>query len=248
MEVEMEAKQLLDRINWRTGGALLILMAGVVLFWNTWAVYPLKILVVFFHELSHGLAAWVTGGSIERIELVAQQGGLCVTRGGSTFLTLSAGYLGSLFWGGVILVVAARTRHDKWFTMGLGILLLLVTLLFIRPLVGFGFAFGLFTGGAMVAAGRLLPEKANDLLLKVIGLTSCLYAVLDIKSDILDRSYLRSDARMLAEYTGIPTLVWGVVWILLAVVAAMFFLYIAATGPEQQEPATGAASSASAVS
>ena len=110
----MEAKQLLDRINWRTGGALLVLMAGVVLFWNTWAVYPLKILVVFFHELSHGLAAWITGGSIERIELVAQQGGLCVTRGGSTFLTLSAGYLGSLFWGGLILVVAARTRHDTF--------------------------------------------------------------------------------------------------------------------------------------
>ena len=32
--------------------------------WNTSLVYPLKILVVFFHEISHGVAAVLTGGSI----------------------------------------------------------------------------------------------------------------------------------------------------------------------------------------
>eukprot|EP00425_Heterocapsa_triquetra_P025156 CAMPEP_0195122230 /NCGR_PEP_ID=MMETSP0448-20130528/125969_1 /TAXON_ID=66468 /ORGANISM="Heterocapsa triquestra, Strain CCMP 448" /LENGTH=51 /DNA_ID=CAMNT_0040159715 /DNA_START=86 /DNA_END=237 /DNA_ORIENTATION=+ len=50
--------------------------------------------------------------------------------------------------------------------------------------------------------GRLFGEEVNDLVLKVIGLTSCMYAVLDIKSDVLDRPYLRSDASMMAEATG----------------------------------------------
>ena len=53
----------------------------------------------------------------------------------------------------------------------------------------------------------------------VLGLTSCLYAVLDIKSDVLDRPGLPSDAAMLTELTGLPTLFWGVLWITLALAA-----------------------------
>jgi len=42
--------------------------------------------------------------------------------------------------------------------------------------------------------------------------------VLDIKSDVLDRPYLPSDAAMLAEATGIPTVFWGMLWIGVALV------------------------------
>jgi hypothetical protein len=62
-------------------------------------------------------------------------------------------------------------------------------------------------------AARYLSPPANARVLWALGLTSCLYAVLDIKSDILDRPELRSDARMLAEMTGVPTVVWGGLWI-----------------------------------
>ena len=46
-----------------------------------------------------------TTAKVHHSEVVAQQGGLCVTRGGNRFLTLTAGYLGSLVWGGVILTL-----------------------------------------------------------------------------------------------------------------------------------------------
>ena len=75
---------------------LLALLAAVFALWQTPVVLPLKILVVFLHELSHGLAAVLTGGEIVELSLSAQQGGHAVTRGGSRFLILSAGYLGSL--------------------------------------------------------------------------------------------------------------------------------------------------------
>src|SRR5881628_2717733 len=101
------------QINWKELSALTGLMLAVVLLWNTWFVYPLKVLVVFFHELSHGLMAIATGGSIQEIQVVAQEGGMCVTAGGNRFLILSAGYLGSLVWGGAILVLATRTKRDK---------------------------------------------------------------------------------------------------------------------------------------
>ena len=68
--------------------------------WDTPAVYPLKVFVVLFHEISHAMIAVATGGTIERIVLDPDQGGACYCPGGNAFLTLSAGYLGSLAWGG----------------------------------------------------------------------------------------------------------------------------------------------------
>jgi hypothetical protein len=214
-----------QRVDWRQAGILFAIAALIAALWDTPVVYPLKILVVFFHEMSHGLTAIVTGGSIREIQVVAQEGGVCVTAGGNRFMTLSAGYLGSLLWGGLILIFAAKSRADKTISTLLGLLLFVVTIIWVRPFLSFGFGFGLVSAAALVFVGLFLPRDLNDLVLKIVGLTNCLYAVLDIKSDILDRSSLQSDARMLAELTHIPTLVWGVVWIVLALFASLCFLY-----------------------
>jgi hypothetical protein len=196
------------------------LLAGVavvlLLLWRTPLLWPLKVLVVFFHELSHGLAAILTGGAIVRIEVVAAQGGLCLTRGGNGFLTLSAGYLGSLGWGAAALLTATRSRHDRALAIGLGAIVLTATLFWVRPVVSFGFAFHLVAGLAFAAFGAWLPEVACDWLLRVFGLASCLYVVPDIYSDTIARSGQVSDARLLAALTGIPTVLWGALWILLA--------------------------------
>ena len=73
-----------------------LFFVGLWLAWDTPLVYPLKIFVVLLHEVSHAVMAVATGGSIERIELSPLQGGACYCPGGNAFLTLSAGYLGSL--------------------------------------------------------------------------------------------------------------------------------------------------------
>ena len=199
----------------------------IVVLWDTWAVYPLRLLVVFFHELSHGVTAMATGGSIVEIRLNAREGGLCITRGGSQFLVLSAGYLGSLIWGGVLLTLASRTRASATVLELLGALLLLVSIVWIRPVIGFGFLFGAAAGVAVAAAAYFVPVGVNRVLLAVIGLTSCLYAVLDIKSDILDRPHALSDAVLLAQYTGVPSVVWGTLWLILSLLVASRFLVIA---------------------
>ena len=48
---------------------LLAIIAVVFALWQTPVVVPLKILVVFLHELSHAVAAWLTGGSVEQISI-----------------------------------------------------------------------------------------------------------------------------------------------------------------------------------
>jgi hypothetical protein len=196
---------------------------GLWLLWGTTFVYPLKLFVVLLHEISHGLAAVATGGQIRAITITPAEGGACLCGGGSAFLSLSAGYLGSLLWGGLMIWGAVRLgRRAHWLTAGIGVLVASITLLFIRQ--PFALSFGLAFGAALVALALKAGLAMNRATLVGLGMTSALYAVLDIKSDILDRPELRSDARMLAELTGIPTVVWGVLWIGLAI-AFCFLLF-----------------------
>jgi hypothetical protein len=203
----------------------LIAAFAAYLFWDSALLLPVKLFVVFLHELSHGLAAALSGGSIERIELSADQGGVCFTRGGWRFLVLSAGYLGSLGWGAALLLLGARTRLDRAVVAALGLLTLLVTLAYVRSLFGFGY--GLATGAALLAAARWLPESFADGLLRCLGTTSCLYAVWDIASDLLLRSVPGSDANALGALTGVPGFVWGALWMVLALLGTGAALWAA---------------------
>jgi hypothetical protein len=201
---------------------ILATAAAIYVLWSTPFVYPLKVFVVFLHEISHGLAAVATGGSIERIELSANQGGVCWTRGGSRFLTASAGYLGSMMWGALFLVVGARTRLDRPLVGLIGAFVIGVTLLYVRT--AFGFAYGVASGALLIGAAVYLSETVSDTLLRVIGTVSCLYAPWDIASDLLLRDVPASDAHTLASLTGIPAVLWAVVWLLLAAAGAVVAL------------------------
>lgn len=206
---------------------LLLLMLCVGYFWESSWVYPLKVLTVFFHEISHGLGAIVTGGSIKEINLSPAQGGLCWTAGGWRFVVLPAGYLGSMIFGGVILVAASRTDFDRQIMQVLGIVLLIISILYVRPFLSFGFGFGVATSLGMLGLASYASKSLNDLSLKLIGLTSCLYAVLDIKSDLIDRDIPESDASRFAELFGGTSYMWGIVWMLIAIASSVYFFTMA---------------------
>jgi hypothetical protein len=192
-----------------------IYFGALWLLWDTPVVYPLKIFVVLLHETSHAIVALATGGAVHAITLNAQQGGATFTYGGNRFLTLSAGYLGSLAWG-ALMVEAARSRRipSKLVNALIGGLVIALTALYVRST--FGVIFGIAFGGAMIAYSRKMSVALNKGLLLVLGMTSALYAILDIRSDILQRPDAMSDAHMLAQMTGVPTMAWGILWIVIA--------------------------------
>jgi hypothetical protein len=183
--------------------------------WDTFLVYPFRIFVVFLHEISHGLAAVLSGGAIESIGLSPDEAGVCRTRGGWPFLILNAGYLGSLFWGATFLALGERRTRSRTAIGVIGAFTLVVTLLYVRTL--FGVVYGLLAGGALWAVAARLRPAVSEVLLAAIGATSALYAVWDIASDVVVRHSNQSDAAALAALTGIPAIVWGVVWIAVSV-------------------------------
>jgi len=195
--------------------ALPLALAGVVLLlWDTFVVYPFRLFVVFLHEISHGLAAVVTGGSVVSIGLSFDEGGVCLTRGGWPFLILNAGYLGSLLWGALFLLLGGRRTRARSAIAVVGAFTLVVTLVYVRTL--FGFFYGLLTAFVLLAVATKLKPAVSETLLAAIGATSVLYAVWDVASDVLLRHSGQSDAAALARLTGVPAIVWGVAWIALS--------------------------------
>lgn len=198
------------------------LVAYFVLLWLLWptvVVAPLRLLVVLLHEISHGLAAVATGGTIREIVVTADEAGWCDCPGGNAFLTLSAGYLGSVAWGaGMVAAATAGRRTARVALAAIGLLLAAVALLHVRTVVTFLLSIG-FGAGLLVASRRLSGSGASWTL-AVLGLTSCLYAPLDLRGDVLARPGAPSDASALAGLTGVPSLVWGLIWTAVALAAA----------------------------
>jgi hypothetical protein len=194
----------------------LALAGASLLLWDTFVVYPFRIFVVFLHEVSHGLAAIATGGSVVSIGLSFDEGGVCLTRGGWAFLILNAGYLGSLLWGALFLLLGGRRTRARSVVGLVGAFTLVVTLVYVRS--WFGFLYGLAAGLVLVAVASRLKPAVSEFLLAAIGATSCLYALWDVASDVLFRHSGQSDAAALARLTGLPTVAWGVLWVAFSMV------------------------------
>ena len=203
---------------------LFSIIIAIFFLWSTPALYPLKLLIVFFHESSHALMTIATGGQVIELEIDRMQGGHVISAGGNRFITLTAGYLGSLIWGVVIYLLAVGSKYDKAIMFCLGIIIMVVTTLFVRDLFAFGF--GGLTGLFMILMGVKAPMQINDIILRVIGVTSMSYVPLDVYSDTIVRTSLRSDAFMLAEEFGGTTVLWGTIWLLVSVVILIATLKI----------------------
>lgn len=209
---------------------LAFLLGLINLCWEYPILYPLKLLVVFFHESSHALATILTGGTVAELVINPQQGGHVISQGGNQFIIISAGYLGSLLWGVAIFIATVKSRYDKMIMMVLGLTVILITVILSSSV--FSWIFGLLSGAAMLLMAKYLADKYNDFALRLIGLTSMMYAPLDIYSDTISRSHLQSDAYFLAEHTGGTTLFWGSVWILISMMVIFYCLKWTIKQPE----------------
>lgn len=81
---------------------LCLVAAALGLSYVPFAHVPFSWTSTFFHEISHGLAALVSGGRIVSVALETNGAGLCVTLGGSAFLITFSGYAGTVLWGMLI--------------------------------------------------------------------------------------------------------------------------------------------------
>lgn len=222
--------------------AIVAAVAVGVLAWDTKAIYPLKLLVVLIHESGHALAAVAVGGTVESITIDTLEGGLCQFRYQPTFLreviTSSAGYLGSALSGALLLIAALRFKGGKWVLAFLSAVLVFVTVFWARSLFTIGVALGMATLLGLMA--RFFPADLSQLVAVFLGVFNSLYALFDLRDDLWSAERRAgTDAAILAKATGIPSIVWAVLWSLVAIALLGFALWFSARGGRGKGPAAG---------
>lgn len=171
---------------------------------------PFNWLESYFHELSHGIAALISGGDVISIQLFTNGAGLCLTQGGWPVLIGFAGYFGAACWGYLIFFMATWPKRIRGCFTVLALLVTLSTFLWARDPLTIVILISL-------VALLLLPLKlaANRLLvslLRVIGLVIMLNAL--TSPLVLLGLNGTGDAVFLASITWFPSLFWVGLWLL----------------------------------
>ena len=206
----------------------------VIWLWHTPFILPVKTFVVFLHESSHALMAIVTGGTVQSMTLDELENGSCTTKGGNPFLIISAGYLGSIVWGVLLIVLACRTDADRLLAFAAAAAIIAVTFFYVENT--FGQRFGYAAGAVGVVAALALPGIVCEAMLILLGVTSCLYAFLDIVLDVFyPHKGALSDADLLSQFTGVPTITWGALWLLLSGWAVVWALDVSVSSDESED-------------
>ncbi|KAM7268353.1 hypothetical protein ACFE04_010519 [Oxalis oulophora] len=200
----------------------------ILALWRTFLLTPFKLITVFLHEASHAIACILTCGKVEGIQVHANEGGVTQTRGGVYWLILPAGYLGSSFWGMLLILASTNLLTARIAAGCLGLALLIV--LFIAKnwtLRGLCIGFMVF-----LAVVWVLQEETTIHILRYvilfIGVMNSLFSVYDIYDDTISRRVHSSDAEKFAEVCPCPCTGcgWGVIWGLISCIFLCASMYL----------------------
>lgn len=194
----------------------LFIISAIILLQVPIISVPFKWLESYFHEISHGLSALLSGGSIIKIELFPNGAGLCTTRGGSVLFISFMGYAGAILWGSLIYSIASINKRIAKNLSAVIILLIIVSLIFwVRDLLTFVIVSIVL---ALFCVQFKLPNSAYlQNILKLTGMMVLLNSLLS-PLYLLDGRALGDGAR-LADITLIPELFWVLIWSISAVYA-----------------------------
>jgi hypothetical protein len=196
--------------------------------------YPFRLFVTFIHEGGHAIAALLTGNSVESLSIATNASGETYTsRGGaiSQMFVASAGYVGAMTYGALLLVLIRRSIAARAVLVGSAAVVLALTLIFglIKPIYSgvawSGIPFTLFAGMGLSAGLVLLAKFASSrvatFFVGFFAVQCILNALLDLKTVFFLSSpfapSIPTDAMNMASATGVPALFWSAAWIAISV-------------------------------
>jgi len=208
--------------------------------------YPFRIFVTFIHEGGHAIAALFTGNSVQSLSVAMNASGETYsTQGGliSQFLISSAGYVGSMAFGALLLILIRKAIAARLVLLGCGIFVFTLTMIFglIKPLFSLSGLSGIpFTllAGLVISAGLILIAKfasarVATFFISFLAVQCVLNALTDLKTVFFLSSpfapSVPTDALNMQQATGIPAIFWTVLWIAFALGILWFVmrLYVA---------------------
>jgi hypothetical protein len=213
--------------------------------------YPFRIFVTFIHEGGHAIAALLTGNSVASMSVAPNASGeTYTTQGGliSQMLISSAGYLGAMGFGALLLVLIRKAVQARIMLLACGVLIFALTMIFglIKPLwtfnglwgVPFTVVSGLVISAGLVLIARFASARVATFFVSFLAVQCVLNALFDLKTVLFLASPFEAitvptDAVNMAHTTGIPAILWAVMWIGLALGLLWFAMRLYVAGRDK---------------
>ena len=190
--------------------------------------YPFRIFVTFIHEGGHAIVAVLTGDSVESLRIAVNASGETYsTKGGlfSQVLVASAGYVGAMTYGALLLILIRKAVSARLVLLASAGLIFGLTLIYglFKPVMSgntLTFLAGAFLSVGLVAVAKFASPRAGSFFVCFLAVQCVMNALLDLKTVFfLSSSFaptVPTDALNMATATGIPALLWTVIWIAIA--------------------------------
>src|SRR5213080_4694742 len=198
--------------------------------------YPFRVFVTFIHEGGHAIAALLTGNSVQSLSVAMNGSGeTYTTQGGvvSQMIVSSAGYVGAMSFGALLLILIRRSIAARVVLLGSSIVVLTLTIIFgvIKPVMSgtwgslsglpFTLLAGVLISVGLFAVARFASARVATFLVSLLAVQCVLNALLDLKTVFFLSSpfatTVPTDALNMANATGVPAIVWSIIWISLSV-------------------------------
>merc|ERR1712151_1351013 len=228
--------------SFRQDGRLLLIMLLIIICMNIpyikWILYPFTIYSTWIHELCHGLAAILAGGSIDKLLIFPDTSGLAYTAAPSNRrgFVASAGYQGTAVIGCLLLMLRRTKRGPRSGTMTISLLMIFSCLLWIRN--AFGFIFIFVMGIILIGCAWKLPSTYIRNVFIVLAVTCTLNAITSV-NELFGASYAvngqatSTDAHTMADIKGGSYLSWAILWLILAIILTFVGILFAIPGPDE---------------
>lgn len=179
------------------------------------------------HELAHGLVALATGGSFERLVVAADGSGLAYTQGGWRLVIVPAGYLGTAFFAGLLIVLGSGATVSRWALAVVGVGTSVLALRYGLPSLlsaqSFGGLLAVVTGVGLGLAFLAIALRAKTpwitFTVHLVAIEVGLTALADLGTLVglsHGTSATATDAVAMAEMTLLPALFWALLWVTVA--------------------------------
>ncbi|HEY2961456.1 MAG TPA: M50 family metallopeptidase [Pyrinomonadaceae bacterium] len=212
--------------------------------------YPFRIFVTFIHEGGHAIAALLTGNSVESLSVAMNASGeTYTTQGGllSQVFIASAGYLGSMAFGALLLVLIRKTIAARIVLVGSAVLIFGLTMIYglIKPVFSLsgwsGIPFTLLAGGilsiGLFLIARFASARVATFFVSFLAVQCVLNALFDLKTVFFLSApfgaVVPTDAVNMARATGLPAILWAAVWIALALGILWFAMRLYVAGRDK---------------
>ena len=184
---------------------------------GNYILYPFTILATWFHEMAHGLMAFLLGGKFDRLIIFPNGSGIAYYSGPlflepiSTVLVAATGPMGPPLAGAGLIVASRNPKASSMILKFFGIFMIFSALVWIRSLFGFVAIFVM--GSYMLGMSFVRSEGLRNFAVQFLGVQACIatYVQIDYLFSYSAGPLGISDTGRIQQIILLPYWFWGAI-------------------------------------